>query len=390
MNVRVSARAAAFRTGVFNELAAYKRKMLEQGKEIIDLSVGSPDLPPPPFIVETLVRHAQDPAQYGYTLTGTREFHEAVAAYYEQRFRVKLDPEREVLLLMGSQDGLVHLPIAFADPGDVVFVPDPGYPAYEAGVKLAGAEAYPLPLRREKGFLPDLEEIPTEIARRAKMMILNFPGNPVPAMATREFFSAAVRFAKEFDLLLVHDFAYSELVFDGRRPFSLLEIAGAKEVAVEFNSLSKSFNMAGCRIGYLTGRADVIEAFARFKSNLDYGVFLPVQKAAAVALRSGARFLAKNAKIYERRRDVLVEGLASLGWLVDRPPATMFVWAKVPEGWTSREFTHRLLNEAGVVVTPGDAFGRHGEGYVRIALVQPEEKLKQAVRRIAETGLLRG
>jgi LL-diaminopimelate aminotransferase len=388
MKINTSKIANSFQTGIFSELAKSKREKLAQGMDIIDLSVGSPDLPPPPFVMEELAKHILDPTQYGYTLGGSDEFHDAVAHYYQHRFQVQLNANKEVLLLMGSQDGLVHLPMTFANPGDLILVPDPGYTAYEAGVNLAGAKLYPMPLRNENGFLPNLQEIPEEIAHQAKIMILNFPGNPVPVLADRSFFEEIVNFARMYNILVVHDFAYSELVFDGKRPISFLEIEGAKEVGVEFNSLSKSFNMAGCRIGYLAGHPEIVEILGRVKSNLDYGVFSPVQKAASLALTSGRQFLDDLAKVYERRRNVLVDGLTSLGWAIERPSATMFIWAEIPKGWTSREFTFQLLNKAGVVVTPGNAFGEHGEGYVRIGLVQSEANLQKAVERIQQSGIL--
>ncbi|EGL82421.1 aminotransferase class I and II [Caldalkalibacillus thermarum TA2.A1] len=384
MSFETAQRMQAFETLVFSELAKRKKDKIARGEDVIDLSIGSPDLPPAPEVIACLTRNIQDPAQYGYTLTGTDEFLEAVAVYYRKRFGVALDPQTEVMMTMGSQDGLVHLPMVFANPGDIILVPDPGYTAYETGVHMAEAALYPLPLKKENGFLPDLEAIPQEVAKRAKMMILNFPGNPVPALASRTFFEQVVQFAKQYNILVVHDFAYSELVFGGQKATSFLEVEGAKEVGVEFNSLSKSFNMAGCRIGYLVGNPEVLAAFGRLKSNLDYGVFLPIQKAAALALREGRELLARNVKAYEARRDALVKGLAEAGWDIDPPQATMFAWAELPEGWTSRAFAYGLLEHAGVVVTPGDAFGKHGEGFVRIALVQSESRLSEAARRIGD------
>lgn len=334
------------------------------------------------------MENIQDPKQHGYTLTGTDEFNKAVTFYYKNRFNVQLDSGSEVLQLMGSQDGIVHLPLVFCDPGDVILVPDPGYTAYDSGIRLAEAIKYPMPLRKENSFLPNLADIPEEMARRAKMMILNFPGNPVPALASKAFFEEVVAFAKRYEILVIHDFAYCELVFDGGHPVSFLAVDGAKDVGVEFNSLSKSFNMAGMRIGYLAGNAQVIKEFARLKSNMDYGIFMPIQKAATVALKEGQDFLEANVQTYQRRRDILVRGLSGIGWSVDSPPATMFVWAKIPEGQTSLTFTYDLMDKASVVVTPGNAFGEQGEGYVRIALVQSEEVLKTAVERIRESGMI--
>ncbi|OQP07107.1 LL-diaminopimelate aminotransferase [Geobacillus sp. 46C-IIa] len=380
-------RMNAFSASIFAELAAYRQQRRHLHDEWIDLSVGSPDLPPAPFVRGAIARYAEEPNAYGYTLKGIREFHEAVADYYRTAHGVVLNPETEVTYVIGSQDGLVHLPMVFADPGDVILVPDPGYPAYAAGVAMAEAAPYFMPLKEENGFLPDLHAIPEEIAKRAAIMFLNFPGNPVPAVATESFYREVVEFAKRYDVLVVSDFAYGELYYDGNKPVSFLSVPGAKDVGVEINSLSKSYHMAGCRIGYLCGNADVIRAFAEFKSNLDYGIFWPIQKAAAEALRYGADFCAESRAIYQARRDAFINGLAEIGWEVDRPQAGMFVWAKVPDGWTSLSFTKALIDRAGVVVTPGHAFGPSGEGYVRIALVEPEEKLRRAVEKLRASGL---
>lgn len=293
-------RMNAFSASIFAELAAYRQQRRHLHDEWIDLSVGSPDLPPAPFVREAIARYANEPNAYGYTLRGIREFHEAVADYYRTAHGVVLDPETEVTYVIGSQDGLVHLPMVFADPGDVILLPDPGYPAYAAGVAMAEAEPYFLPLREENRFLPDLRAIPEDIAKRATIMFINFPGNPVPAIATESFYREVVEFAKRYDILVVSDFAYGELYYDGNKPVSFLSVPGAKDVGVEINSLSKSYNMAGCRVGYLCGNAEVIRTFAEFKSNLDYGVFWPIQKAAAEVLRHGADFCAESRAIYHR------------------------------------------------------------------------------------------
>lgn len=377
----------SFETSIFSELAAFKKEKIAQGIHMIDLSIGSPDLPPPPFIIDALVKNVQDPTQYGYTLTGIKEFYEAVLSFYSKHYGVTFNPETEIVQMSGSQDGLLHLPMTICDEGDVILVPDPGYTAYADGVRMAKAAAYPMPLLKENGFLPDLDAIPEKIAEKAKMMILNFPGNPVPAMANKPFFEKAVAFAKKYDIVVIHDFAYSELVFDGQKPVSFLEVEGAFDVGVEFNSLSKSYNMAGCRIGYMIGNKQIVGALAKLKSNLDYGVFSPIQKAATVALVNGNSFLKENNKRYESRRDALVDGLRAIGWDVERPPATMFMWAEIPKGCTSKEFAIKLIEKAGVVVTPGNAFGPSGEGYVRIALVQAEETLKEAVQKIKNSGI---
>jgi LL-diaminopimelate aminotransferase len=385
--MKLAMRMNAFSASIFAELSAYKQQKRSEHADLIDLSIGSPDLPPPPFVMEALSRYANDPQAYGYTLKGTNEFHEAVAYYYQTSHGVTLHPETEVMYVIGSQDGLVHLPMAFADPGDIILVPDPGYPAYAAGIAMAEAVPYFMPLRKENDFLPNLREIPHEVAEKAVMMFINFPGNPVPALATEAFFREVVEFAKRYNIIVVSDFAYSELYYDGQKPISFLSVPGAKEVGIEIHSLSKSFNMAGCRIGYICGNEEIIRVFGNFKSNLDYGIFLPIQKAAIAALMEGASFCEQNRAIYQSRRDCFVDGLASIGWHVERPKAGMFVWAEIPQGWTSLDFAYALIDRAGVVVTPGHAFGPSGEGYVRIALVQEEDKLLRAVEKLKQSGI---
>ncbi|WP_246939379.1 LL-diaminopimelate aminotransferase [Bacillus pinisoli] len=387
MGIKFSRKMDSFQTSIFNELSSYKKQKLQDGQEIIDLSVGSPDLPPPQFVMDELSTYAKDPLSYGYTLTGTAEFKTAVSHYYRENYGVKLSPTDETLMLMGSQDGLVHLPMVVTDPNDIILVPDPGYTAYAAGISLAEATPYPMPLKAENNFLPDLSIIPEEVCHKAKLMIINFPGNPVPAMATLDFFKEVVAFAQKYNILVLHDFAYCELYYD-QKPISFLSVEGAKDVGIEFNSMSKSFNMAGCRIGFVVGNAEIISGLDRLKSNLDYGVFLPIQKAAIQALRNDSGFTTELRAIYKKRRDVFVNGLSEIGWQVSSPPASMFVWAEVPPGYTSKEFTYKLLDEAGVVVIPGNAFGTQGEGYVRVGIVQPEEVLQKAVNKIKESGIL--
>lgn len=369
-------------TSIFTELANRKNEALSTGMDVIDLSVGSPDMEPPSYVIDTLVKYSKDTTKYGYTLKGIDEFNRAVQHFYKQRYRVELNPDGEVLQLMGSQDGLAHLATAMIDPGDYVLVPDPGYPIYEQGVQIAGGNIYPMPLLAENQFLPKLDEIPEEIVEKAKMMIISYPGNPVTALANEEFFEEVVAFAKKHHILVVHDFAYSELIWDQNPQLSFMSIEGAKEVGIEFNSLSKTFNMAGCRIGFAVGNKDVLRILASFKSNIDYGVFYPIQMAAVAALTSDYHVLAEQVIEYEKRRNALLSGLEKAGWKVDKSPATMFVWAKIPAGWKSREFAFELIEKAGVAVVPGDAFGAQGEGYVRMAIVQRAEKLMAAAERI--------
>lgn len=375
-----------FQTSVFNELANYKKQKIQDGHQMIDLSIGSPDLPPPEYVMEELASYVKDPTLYRYSLDGTPELLQAISDYYGRSYDVNLSPENEVLMVMGSQDGLVHLPLVLTNPGEIILVPNPGYTAYAAGIAMAEATPYSMPLQEENQFLPDLELIPEDIRLKAKMMILNFPGNPVPATATEEFFEKVVQFAKKYNIIVLHDFAYSELYY-GEKPLSFLSVNGARDVGIEFNSLSKSFNMAGCRIGYVVGNPLILEGLNRLKSNLDYGVFLPIQKAAITALNHSERFSDNLRAIYKKRRDTLVAGLHSLGWKVHSPQASMFVWAKVPTPYSSKQFAYTLIDETGIVTTPGIAFGSEGEGYLRISLVQEEEVLRTAMTRLKETGI---
>jgi LL-diaminopimelate aminotransferase len=386
LNITLSKKMDAFQTLIFNELSNYKKQKLQEGYEIIDLSIGSPDLPPPDFVMDQMAKQVKDPSQYGYSLTGTVELHQAISEYYSRQFDVSIQSDTEVLMVMGSQDGLIHLPMVLTNPEDIILVPDPGYTAYTAGISLAGATPIAMPLKEENQFLPDLDKIPEDVRLKAKLMILNFPGNPVPAIATRDFYNKVVQFAKKYNIVVLHDFAYSELYYD-EKPISFLSVDGAKEVGIEFNSFSKSFNMAGCRIGYVVGNSFVVDALNRLKSNLDYGVFAPIQKAATCALQNSSEFSTKLRTVYKKRRDILVNGLNELGWMVEAPKASMFIWAKVPSHYSSTTFVYRLIDETGIVVTPGNAFGKEGEGYVRIALVQNEQLLLKAVFRLKESKL---
>lgn len=385
-----SKRLAELGSAIFSEMAAWKKEVTARGVDVIDLGIGSPDRAPSARVMEALTRAVNDTGLYGYpTSEGSAQFRQTVARWYAHRFGVALDPEDEIVTLMGSQDGLAHLAMAVTDPGDTVMVPDPGYPIYSASLVLAGVQPYYMPLRADNGFLPKLEDIPEEVARQAKFLLLNYPSNPLSAVADLAFFERLVEYAREHELLLVHDLAYSEMSFDGFKPPSILEVEGAKDIAVEFHSLSKSFNMAGCRIAFMVGQRDAVRALRVLKSNIDYGVFLAVQQAGIAALEEdmmpGSRSVAA---LYERRRDIVVEGLNEAGWSIPKPKATMFIWAPIPEGWTSRQISREMLYSAGVVVIPGDAFGKEGEGYVRIALVQEEDRLLEAVRRIGQ--FLRG
>jgi LL-diaminopimelate aminotransferase len=372
-------------SAIFSEVADWKREVMGQGVEVIDLGIGSPDLPPSERIIEAITQAVRNPALYGYPSSeGSLAFRETVARWYQHRFGVELDPANEILTLMGSQDGLAHLALSLCDPGDMAIVPDPGYPIYSASLVLAGVEPYLIPLRADNDFLPQLEDIPAGVAAKAKFILLNYPSNPLSAVADRAFFEHLIAYAKKHDLLVVHDLAYSEMAFDGYRPMSILEIEGAKEVAVEFHSLSKSFNMAGCRIAFLTGNSEVVKALKTLKSNIDYGVFQAIQAAGIAALEEDMENDHTVAGVYERRRNVFLEALAQVGWEIKPPKATMFIWAPIPKGWTSRQISREMLYRTGVVVIPGDAFGAEGEGFVRIALVQEEAHLLEAAKRIGK------
>lgn len=375
-------------SSVFSVMDEARRRAMARGLDIINLSVGSPDLPPAPHIVAALREAALEPDAYAYPLRDLPEFRAAVAGWYRRRHGVDLDPETEVLGLMGSQDGLAHLTLALADPGDLVLVPDPGYPIYTAGPVLCGAAVYPYPLRPENGYVLNPADIPEEVWRRARVLVLNYPSNPLAAVAPPGFFAHVVEYAQRYGVVVVHDAAYVDLAFDGYQPPSFLATPGAREVGIELGSLSKTFNLAGCRVAYAVGNREVLAALAEVKGHLDYGIFRPVQKAAVAALTGPTDCVATLAATYQERRDVLVAALRAAGWEVPIPRATMFLWAPVPGGMTSVEFTLQVLERTGVVLTPGSGFGPRGEGYVRMALVQPAERLAEAARRLAQSGLL--
>ena len=383
---KIARRMESLAPGIFSELAKAKAAKQATGIRVIDLSVGSPDLPPAPHIIEALSKAVENPRNYTYPLAGKLELHQALTKWYKQRFNVDLDPATEVLTLMGSQDGLAHVALAYINPGDIALVPDPGYPIYSASIQLAEGEIYPMPLLAENQFLPDLEQIPEEVAQRAKLMTINYPNNPVAASANTDFFKKVIEFAKTYDIVVCHDVAYAELAYDGFKPMSFLELPGAKEVGIEFYSLSKTYNMAGCRIGFAVGNAEVLSALGKIKSNIDYGVFAAVQEAGIVALTGDQECVRQTAATYQRRRDILVDGFAKLGWQMPKPQASMFIWAPLPKGYQSSvDFCLEFLDKTGILVVPGVAFGVQGEGYVRIAMVQSEEDLREVITRVADS-----
>jgi LL-diaminopimelate aminotransferase len=373
---------------LFAEIDRQKKEARARGMDLVDLGIGDPDLPTPPHVIEALHRAARDPKNHRYPdYEGLLTFREAAAAWYRARFGVALDPATEVLTLIGSKEGTAHMPLAFVNPGDVVLVPDPGYPVYAAGTWFAGGEPYFLPLRAERQFLPDLDAIPPDILRRARMLYLNYPNNPTAAGATREFFREVVRFADRHGIIVCHDAMYSELRFDGYEPPSFLQVDGAKDVGVEFHSCSKTYSMTGWRIGFVVGNRDVLAGLGRVKTNVDSGVFQAVQEAGIAALTGPQDGVERARAIYQERRDIVVEGLRKLGLPVTPPQATFFVWAPVPDGSDSRKWASRLLQESGVVVTPGVGFGPSGEGYYRISLTVDQARIAEAMERLARLSL---
>jgi LL-diaminopimelate aminotransferase len=372
---------------LFAAIDELKQKAIARGVDIINLGIGDPDLPTPAPIVERMRQAAADPKHHQYpSYEGMLSFRKAVADWYRRRFGVSVDPAAEVLTLIGSKEGIGHVPLAFVDPGDVVLVPSPGYPVYPVGTSFAGGTPYFMPLTKANRYLPDLAAVPKDVARRAKLMYLNYPNNPTSATADKEFFTRAVAFAHEHRIIVCHDAAYSEIYYDGRRPSSFLEVDGAKDVGVEFHSLSKTFNMTGWRIGFAVGNRQILAGLGKVKSNLDSGVFQAVQEAGIAALEAGDTLANGIRSVYQERRDVLLPGLKRIGLEVEPLHATFYVWVTVPKGFTSASFTAHLLEQAGIVTTPGNGFGEAGEGYVRLTLCTPKERLLEAITRIEKAG----
>ena len=371
---------------LFVEIDRAKRRLIEQGHDVIDLGVGDPDLPTPGHILERLKAGVDDPANHRYSFTeGLRELREAIARWYDRRFGVTLDAQREVLPLLGSKEGIAHLPLALANPGDAVLVPDPCYPPYRSGTILAGADVVPMPLLEEHAFFPDLGGISQRAVRRARLMFLNYPNNPTAAVAGSAQFEEAIAMAKEYGLVVAHDAAYSEIAFDGARPASFLQSPDAKSVGVEFHSLSKTYNMTGWRIGWACGNARLIAALCQLKTNIDSGIFQPIQWAGIAALEGDQEPLQRTLATYQERRDLLIDGLAKVGWPVTKPRASLYIWTRVPTKESSIAFAARLLEQSHVVLTPGVGFGPSGEGYIRISLTIPTERLREAVARLSTT-----
>lgn len=368
---------------LFAEIDRRIEEKRSQGFDVINFGVGDPDLPTPPHIVETLCREAERPENHRYpSYRGMARFRRAATEWFAKRFGVELDADNEVLALIGSKEGIAHFPMALLNPGDVALVPDPAYPVYRTSVIFCGGTPVSVPLVEEEGFLPRLRDISDEVWRRAEMIFLNYPNNPTAAVAGRDFLEELVYYARKHQVVIAHDLAYSEITYDGYVAPSLLEIPGAKEVAVEFHSLSKTYNMTGWRVGFAVGGRELISAFAAVKENIDSGVFNAVQLAAVAALEGPQDCVEGNREAYHRRRDMLVEGLRSIGWRVEPPVATLYLWMKVPEGYDSSAFAGELLEKAEVVVAPGSAYGERGEGYVRFSLTLPDDRIREGVERM--------
>jgi LL-diaminopimelate aminotransferase len=358
---------------------------LAKGVDLIDLSIGDPDIPTPKHIVQRMKKAVENPEHHRYpSYVGMLSFRQAVADWYKKRFNVKLDPNTEVLSLIGSKEGIGHMPLAFINPGDVVLVPSPGYPVYPVATLFAGGKSHIMPLIEKNNYLPDLKAIPQTVLKKAKLMFINYPNNPTSACAGRSFYKEVIDFAAKHNIIVCHDAAYSEIYYDGKKPLSFLQIPGAKDVGIEFHSLSKTYNMTGWRIGFAVGNADSIAGLGKIKSNLDSGIFQAVQEAGIEALNTDDTVLKKIRDTFQLRRDVLYNGLKKIGMEVQKPQATFYLWARVPKGFTSSEFVAHLLNNAGVLGTPGNGFGAPGEGYIRFALTAPAKRIKEAVERIGK------
>lgn len=376
-----------FSTGIFADIDEKKEQLIKQGKKIFNLSIGTPDFAPEEHVMKAVIESAGKVESYKYSLRDLPELLDAVKEYYQERFGVTISTDM-IVGVHGSQEGIGHVCMALCDPGDIVLLPNPGYPIFEAGAYLAGTEQYFYDLLEENHFLPVLSDIPEEIAHRAKVMVVSYPYNPVCKAAPDSFYDELIAFAKKYDIFIIHDNAYSDIIFDGRKGGSFLQHQGALDVGAEFFSLSKSFNVTGARLSFMIGRKDAVDAMKLLRTQIDFGTFIPAQAGAIAALRGPKEGVERQCRLYQERRDALCGGFRSIGWNVPDSEGTMFVWAPVPEGYTSRSFAMALMDKAGVLCTPGDAFGSRGEGYVRFALVLPPEELKKVVQAVKESGIL--
>ena len=384
--MKFSKRMDLLAEGVFSRLDEEKQNMLASGKAVYDFTIGSPNIAPSKEVMDALITAAQQPESYMYSLHDTKELKETIQAWYRKRYQVELDTETEILSLQGSQEGLAHVALALCDEGDIVLIPAPSYPIFANGPKIAGAELYEMPMLKEYDYLIQFDAIPEEIAEKAKMMIISYPNNPTGATAPDSFYEELIQFAKAHDIIVIHDTAYSNLVFDGEEGKSFLYYAGAKDIGIEFNSFSKTYGMAGARIGICVGNAEIVGILRKLKSNIDYGMFLPIQKAAIAALTQDQSIVKETRETYQRRRNRIVAGAAAAGWHIASCKSTMFLWAQIPEGYgSSEEFALNLLKCSGMLVPPGSSFGAYGEGFVRIALVQSDEVIEQALQALKES-----
>ena len=373
---------------VFARLDELKARAREQGLDLIDLGMGNPDGSAPQPVIDAAIAALQNPSNHGYPpFEGTTSFRQAITTWYQRCYGVELNPDSEALPLIGSKEGLGHLALAYVNPGDTILVPTPSYPAHFRGPLIAGAKIHPIHLSAEQDWLIDLDAIPAEVAQKAKILYFNYPNNPTTATAPREFYEEVVKFAHHYEILLVHDLCYAELAFDGYQPTSLLEIPGAKEIGVEFHTLSKTYNMAGWRVGFVVGNSNVIQGLRTLKTNLDYGIFSAIQKAAETALQLPDEYIKDVQQRYSTRRDFLIEGLGELGWKITPSKATMYLWVETPPGQGSTDFALDVLQQTGVVLTPGNAFGEAGEGYVRISLIADCDRLGEVLRRFKQAGI---
>jgi LL-diaminopimelate aminotransferase len=383
--IQPSDRIAPFKPYYFASLNQKIAALKEQGRDIIRIDIGAPDMPPPNFIIQAMVASAQrsDTHSYG-PIGGPAEFKHAVSEYYLHRYGVRLDPQSQILALIGSKEGIFHLSQVLINPGDIALVPDPGYPIYTSSVKIAGGMTYPMPLLRENGYLPEFDRIPEDIARRAKILWLNYPSNPTGAVASLDFFEQAVSFARRYSLVVVNDAPYTDVCFDGYKAPSILQIRGADEIAVEFNSLTKTFNMAGWRLGMVCGNPQVIAYLHTYKSQVDSSSFAPLFAGGIAALTGDQQWLVERNRIYQQRRDMIITTLRGNGFSVDTPRAAIYVWARLPQQFTDAfSFAERLLEAEGVSITPGDIYGEHGKGHIRISLGAPTDRIEEAMQRLA-------
>ena len=389
MEMHFAQRMESFQPGIFNVLNDKKNEMIQAGRTVYNLSVGTPDFLPDENVMRAMQEACKDPDNYKYSLGNLPALVQAVQNWYQRRYGVALAPD-EIMSVNGSQEGIAHVALPLCDPGDVVLCPNPGYPIFEMGPWLCGAEIVYYDLHEENHYLPDLDEIPEELAKRAKMMVVSYPLNPVCVAAPRSFYEKLIEFAKKYNIIILHDNAYSDIIYDGREGISFLSIPGAKEVGVEFNSLSKTYNLTGARISFVVGNREIVQAFSKVRSQIDYGVFLPIQYAAIEALNGPQDGVKARREEYQRRRDALCGGFRSIGWNVPDSEGTMFVWAPIPEHYSdSVTFCMDLMERSGLICTPGSAFGTLGEGHVRFARVQPVEKIQEIVAAVDECGILK-